>query len=741
VWATGAATVGVLLYSLYAAHLVSSKLGGVRWELPSRLYAAPWMLYPGAPLIESDLKAYFTRLGYAPSGSDLVSTGQWKKSGSSFLLGVRAFRDAAGNRPAGRLRIDTEGGEVQTLYRLGDDGSTEEVFTFTLEPETVGEIFGPHREQRTLIRLADLPEPLRQAILVMEDRRFYEHFGISFRGIARAMLNNLRGGKVTQGGSTLTQQLMKNFFLTPERSVWRKVREAIFTVVAEILYSKDEIFEGYVNEIYLGQRGATSIHGFGEAARFYFGKEAKHLSVGEQALLVGLISSPGLYSPYTKPAAAKERRALVLRTLFENGKISEVMYKAAEREPIEPRGKSADERRAPYFVDYVRAEISERYSSAQLEREGYGIFTTLDLELQIAAERAIKDGIAALEKRPKKGANPPPEEKLLQAALIAVHPQTGAIKAMVGGRGYDQTQFNRATQSERQPGSAVKPFVAAVALIPPEDTTVSPKTAATLLDDHPATFSFAGKEWNPKNYEEQYVGTTTLRGAMERSLNVATINLAASVGLERVAGIFRTFGFPKVAAVPSLVLGTMELTPLQLARAYTVFPNAGLRSDPHGIMAVVDPEGARLTQRSMEVERIIPLQAAYLVTNILRGVIDRGTGYGARVAGLTGDLAGKTGTTDDYRDSWFVGYAPSLLTVVWVGYDDATPTGLTGASGALPIWIRFMREALRRLPDESFLAPSNIDWFEIDRAQGCVGGSGEKLKEAFLKGTEPPRCK
>ncbi|HLG18965.1 MAG TPA: PBP1A family penicillin-binding protein [Bdellovibrionota bacterium] len=739
-----ATTVVIFLYALYAAHLVSAKMSGARWKLPSRVYASPWILYPGSPLIEADLKDYFRRLGYARTERKPVAVGQWKKSSWSIEIGVRAFRDAVGEHPAQTLEIDLTGETIRSLQRKESDGRSEEIFTFTLEPEPVGEIFGAQREQRTVVRLNDLPSTMREAILLMEDRKFYEHHGISFRGIARAAWSNLQGGKVTQGGSTLTQQLMKNFFLSPERSLWRKIREAIFTVVVEILYSKDEIFEAYVNEIYLGQRGATSIHGYGEASRFYFSKQVAYLTLGEQALLVGLASSPGLYSPYTKPGAARERRALVLRALFENGKISKDLFAEADREPIEPRGKAGDERRAPYFMDYVKNEIGERYSSAQLAEEGYEIYTTLDPTFQASAEKAVSEGLAAVQaqgKRKKRKDVPPLGDKPLQAALIALHPQTGAIKAMIGGRSYEQTQFNRAVQSNRQPGSAVKPFVAATALMPDEGGEVPKATATTILDDRPATFSFSGKEWSPRNYEDVYAGSTTLRGAIERSLNVATINLAAGVGLERVAQFFQKVGFPKVAAVPSIVLGTMEVTPLQLARAYTVFANAGLRSDPQSVTAVVAQDGARLTQRSMEVERVLPLQIAYLVTNVLRGVIDRGTGYGARLAGLTGDLAGKTGTTDDYKDSWFIGYSPSLLAVVWVGLDDGTPTGLTGASGALPIWIRFMKEALRRLPREPFLIPPDIEWFTVDRMKGCVGGSGESLKEAFLKGTQPPRCK
>jgi penicillin-binding protein 1B len=695
---------------------------GRTFRLPSRVYSSPPVLYPGGELSGRKLRTYLDRSGYQRTGR-LPGVGQYRDDEHSFEIGLRAFRDATGPQSARRVRIVRDGNRIGRIASLSGE-QEEELPTLTLEPELLGEFFQSKREERTLLRLNDAPRALRDAILVMEDRDFYSHHGLSFRGTARALLANLRGGKVAQGGSTLTQQLMKNFFLTPERSLARKAREAVMTIVAEALYSKDQIFEAYVNEIYLGQRGTSSIHGFGEAARFYFSKRIEETTLGEQALLAGLISSPGTYSPYQSRERARSRRDLVLRLLLEEGKISPEAYSAAVSERIEPRGRVLTRNPAPSFVDFIRREIEDRFSKLQLAEEGFQIFTNLDPDLQSAASGAVSEIVPALEKRAGKGGS-------LQAALVSIIPQTGAIKAFVGGRDFGDSQFNRVVQASRQPGSAVKPFVYAAAIeegIP----------ATTLLKDRPTTFRFDGKDWTPRNYEGVYAGEVTLRSALERSLNVATVDLAFRVGLTTVSALFQEFGFENVAPLPSLALGTIEVTPLGLARAYTSFANGGLRTDPHGVSVVVDSSGHRSDQRTPKVKRVLSEETAFLTTYLLEGVIDRGTAVSARQAGLKGELAGKTGTTDDGRDSWFVGFSPSLLTVVWVGRDDGAPTRLTGASGALQIWIRFMKKA--GFLEEKFRAPDGIHFVEIDRTRGCVGSGGEKIVEAFVKEKEPPVC-
>ncbi|MFH1016681.1 MAG: PBP1A family penicillin-binding protein, partial [Pseudomonadota bacterium] len=652
------------------------------------------------------------------------------KTSSGMEVGFRSYRDSVGAHPPMTLDIRLAEGRVGSLRDLSSPGG-KELFTATVEPERIGDFFTSEHQQRRVVRLKGIPIRLQEAVVQVEDRDFYSHHGFSARGILRAAWRNLRGGQVTEGGSTLTQQLMKNFFLSSDRTLQRKIREFIMTVVAEGLYSKDQILEAYLNEIYLGQRGSTSIHGVAEAARFYFSKNLDQLSLGEDALLAGMVSSPGRYSPYNDLKAAKARRDVVLKILKDRKKITEKEFAAALHEKLQPRGQTRDERVAPYFLDYVQAELKERFSEDALQTEGYEIHTMLDPALQALAEKAAVAGLKELDKK-----NPG-----LDLAMVVLQPRTGFIKAMVGGRDYGKSQYNRVTLSRRQIGSLVKPFIAAAALSPPAEGEPPVATAATLLEDKPTTFSFEGKDWSPKNYERKYFGTVTLRRALENSLNVATVNLASMVGVASIGSELRRFGFEVPLSVPSIALGALSAPPIAVARAYTAFVNAGAMVSPQGISAVLDSDGQRLEQRSMEVDQILSPDVAFLVTNLLRGVVERGTARKVPAWGLRRPLAGKTGTTDDNRDSWFVGYSPSLLAAVWVGRDDNVPTGLTGASGALTVWIRFMAEALKRVPQEEFEIPPGIQWFDIVRELGCREGQGEILHEAFLQGTEPAKCK
>jgi penicillin-binding protein 1B len=728
-WAAVTLVVVFVIYIIHAASVVTDRMAGKKWDLPSRIFGASPVIYPGAPIHEKDLAQYLTGLGYRPTKSRPVQAGQFQKDSSGYEIGVRKFRDSTGEHAELRLELRISGGRVDQMYsRKGEGG--EELFTATLEPEMIAEIFPPHREQRKLVRLNEVPEALKNAIVMMEDRSFYTHHGVSFRGIFRAIYANLRGRRLSQGGSTLTQQLMKNFFLTPERTLSRKVRELVMTVITEIFYSKEEILEAYLNEIYLGQRGATSIHGFGEAARFYFSKEVSNLSLGEQAMLAGLISSPGRFSPYRDLKLAKERRDLVLKVLFDNQKITPTDYREAMKEKLQPRGITTDDRRAPYFIDQVRNEIVDRFDETTLQSDGLEIYTTLDPSAQRLAEAAVQNGVKALSKKVPN----------VQVALIAIHPRTGAVKAMVGGRNYKESQFNRVTQSKRQIGSLVKPFLAAAALGFGPDQAPPVATAATLLLDEPTTFSVQGKDWAPKNYDGKYFGKVTLRSAVEHSLNVATVNLASRMQFSFIEDQLRKYGFEGMETLPSMVLGSMHASPWEVARAYSAFPNGGALTTPQSVAAIVSNESEYLEQKSMQFDQVMTTQTAYLVTNILTGVVERGTAIRVSSAGLHMALAGKTGTTNENRDSWFAGFSPSLLTVVWVGHDDDTKTGLTGSSGALPIWIDFMREMSKRLPEEEFAIPSDIDWFEIDRELGCLGSGKEMLREAFLHGTQPPKC-
>lgn len=729
-----------LLYAVDAGRQVTGRMSGKIFSLPSRVYYSAPVLYPGMPFPPKVLKSYLDRLGYQSIEKGAVDTGQYRRWDDRIMIGLRAFHDPAGKNPARAVLVRYQDEEIRDIH-AHSQGKENELFTLHLEPELLGEFFKSKREERTLVRLDDVPATLKEAVLSMEDHRFYSHWGISLHGTLRALWANLRGGGVSQGGSTLTQQLMKNFFLTHERTFSRKIREAIMTLVAEALYSKDQIFEAYLNEIYLGQRGSASVHGFGEASKFYFSKTLQETTLAEQALLVGLISSPGRYSPYRNIERAAERRNLVLRKLWAEKKISEAAYELARTEVVSPRGRVVGNETPAYFVDYVRRELNERFSDSELTEDGLEIFTNLDSNFQRAAESAIKKVIPSLEKRISKKREKIDSDEPFQVALVSMVPQTGAIKAWVGGRSYEKSQFNRVVQALRQPGSVVKPFVYAAALSTRKKNLPPVATASTILDDRATTFSHAGRDWSPKNYNEVYAGEVTVRSALERSLNVATINLASQVGLPRLTALFSDSGFQGVQALPSAVLGSIEVTPLMLARAYTMFANGGLRTEPLGISVVIDPKGHRLEQRTPKVKRVLSEDVAFLMTYLMQGVVDRGTAVSARKWGLIGDLAGKTGTTDDERDSWFVGFSPTLLTAVWVGFDDGSTVGLTGAGGALQIWIQYMKKVGQFLPKETFHPPKSIQFYKIDRKRGCVRAKGEKWLEAFLPGTEPAKCR
>ncbi len=733
--ALGLCVVGLVTFVLYAIHagrLLTEKMTGRIWALPSRIYAAPENIFPGVRMPKKHLVSYLQRIGYHRVDEGRPEAGQWKVDGWDFEIGIRSFRGPASSHPDRTVRVRLFREKIGDLSQW-KGGTWQELATVTLEPEVVGEFFGEMHQQRSLLRLEEVPQVLRDSILLMEDRHFFSHFGISIRGTLRAFWTNLTGWRVRQGGSTLTQQLMKNFFLVPERTLRRKMREAVMTLVAELLYSKEKILEAYINEIYLGQKGSTAIHGFGEAAKHYFARNLRDLSIGEQALLAGLISSPGLYSPLRHPERAQERRRVVLEVLLENERISQDDFDAAVGKNIALREFTVESWNAPYFLDLVRQELERLYPAVNLAEEGYEIHTTIDPFAQHAAQAAVEKGMKQIEKKARSRLGKEYPEEELQTALVSMVPQTGAIRALVGGRNYSDSQFNRVVMARRQPGSAVKPFVAALAL-------ASGNSPTLLLDDQPATFAYAGREWSPTNYDDKYFGTVTLRRAIEKSLNVATVNLAARVGIERLARFFRRVGFEDAQPFPSLALGSAEITPLRLASAYSTFPNGGMLTEPRGITAVLDQEGQRLGSPPIQIERVLTEEAAYQTTHILKGVVDRGTARSVRAIGLKGNYAGKTGTTDEYRDSWFVGMHPSLITVVWVGFDESPTTKLTGASGALPIWIRFMKEIEKKAPKEDYLEPPGLRWFEVDLERGCVGGQGETIREAFQKSQESQLC-
>jgi len=580
-------------------------------------------------------------------------------------------------------------------------------------------------ENRTPVVLADVPEMLIKALIATEDARFYNHHGLDPRGIARALYRNIRARKVLEGGSTLTQQLAKVLFLTPERSYTRKLKEMVLALRIEQRYTKREILSLYLNQIYFG----SGAYGVEAAAQIYFGKSAKDLNTAECALLAGLPRSPKYYSPFKSPASALGRRAYVLNRMVAAGVITKIQAEDSKKSPLPIQTAIKIDGPAPYFVEYIRQKVEERFGSSILYSGGLNIYTSINDDLQKYAEQAVAAGLSKIEARHKKS-----ERHQLQAALVAIEPATGRIRAMVGGRDYNQSQFNRAWQALRQPGSAFKPIIFAAAL----DRGFG---ASDLLDDSPLTIKLdRNKNWTPENFTHTYQGAVTLRRALSQSLNVPTIRLLEKIGVDETIRYVRKLGIKSVMnPYLSLALGSSDVTLLELTATYAVFANHGVRLSPVSILSISDNPGRVLYLNDTLPTQAIRPETAYLATNLLKGVVERGTGWKARELGRP--VAGKTGTTNDYRDAWFIGYTPSLVAGVWVGYDDQTSIGTkeTGARAALPIWLEFMKKATVDTEPEDFPAPEGIIFKQVDPTTGLLSTDNCKysIREAFLPGTEP----
>jgi penicillin-binding protein 1B len=730
----GGSLLGLLAVAGWAWHTVA----GIDLNRPhdaAVVYTAGQRIVPGLALDAVDLLGTLRRLGYREISGAPVAPGQFRRGGDRWEIVLQPRDDPGGARGALGVRLILDAGRIRSIA-TATGGLLDEV---ELEPEVLtglGEAGGRlHRP----VALAQLPPHVAQAVLAAEDHRFLDHPGVDARAVLRASWINLRRAAVAQGASTLTQQLVKNTLLSPRRTVGRKVREAILALALERRYSKADILEAYLNGIYLGQHGTLAIQGVGAAARSYFGKEADRLTLGEAALLAGLIRAPNSYSPFQHPDRARERRDAVLRRMRALGWIDEPAWKAATREGVRIARSPSPPLRAPYFVDTVRAQVEQAATDGPLAPAGLRIYTTLDPILQRAAEIAVVRGLDRLESQVPRLRRRDPAARL-QAALVALDARTGEIRALVGGRDYGVSQFNRVTQARRQPGSAFKPFVYLAALGAGPRGEPPHLTAASLVEDRPLTVQTGRDAWSPRNYENRFEGTVPVRRALEQSLNAATVWIAETVGIEAVVQAARRAGFTsELAAVPALSLGSFEVTPLELAAAYAPFANGGDRVTATVLRAVADREGSVIERtRAVPVPTIAP-EEAFLLTHLLAGVIDHGTGAPARLLGIQGPVAGKTGTTNEGRDAWFVGYTPRLIVLVWVGFDERDVMRLSGAQAALPIWADFMRVALQVVPGEAFTPPASVVFRDVDPTNGKLATTWCPLaiREAFLAGSEP----
>jgi len=696
---------------------VTEKFEGKKWVFPSKVYSDSYLLYVGAPLRFESLLEKLRRLGYYETAGEPRTKGEYRisRSAGTIEIYLHDFDYPTEQFKGGPVRLSLLG---NSLSRIENPATGQEMYSLELEPELVTGLYERIWQERRLVKLADVPPLLVKAILAVEDERFYRHHGIDPVGIMRAMWVNLRTMSYQQGGSTLTQQLIKNFFLSDERTISRKIPEAVMALIAERKYSKDTILENYLNEIYLGQRGSQGIFGVWEAAQFYFGKPLSDLTPGECALLAGLIRAPNRLSPYRSYEAATRRRNVVLAKLLDDQIITRNQYDVALREKLPQRALVKVSNDAPFYVDYLRRELEENYSNAVLTKEGLRIFSSLDLQLQKIAERALVEGLNKLEAAHpalRKG------DDSVEGAIVVLRPQTGEIKAMVGGRSYAKSQFNRVFQAKRQPGSVFKPFVYLAALMYGGQSGIK-YTPDTIVNDSQFTWTYDGRDWQPSNYRNEYFGAVTFRRALENSLNSATSRVAQDVGIRRVRDVAHRLGIQSsLPAVPSLALGAAEVTPLEVAVAYSTLANGGVRPRPLAVRNVIDQNTKVLEKRDVRSEQVISPQLASMMNDLLKGVLDRGTGAMARRWGFTRPAAGKTGTTNDYKDAWFVGYTPDLLAVVWVGFDGPSKLNLSGAEAALPIWTEFMKSATANMPVTDFPPPAPMPANE-DNPSSCPPG-------------------
>lgn len=719
----------LLLHIGYLYFKVGRGVAGDAWEAPSILYGRPTEIRKGEHLGNLRFAERLHRLSYRK----VMGTPSIAGTFSEEPANIRIFlRDNGTEKPShenGPVDIVVRNGRVVSLV----SPAGTQLDSIHLEPEEIGRIMGPKMESRRPVTLSAISPFLQSAVIASEDARFYSHIGIDVHALGRAFFTNLKEQRFAQGGSTITQQLAKNFFLSPKKTIGRKLREAELALILELRYSKKQILEMYLNKIYFGQEGFRGIYGIEEAAGFYFSKQAKDISLEESALLAGIIRSPNRYALLRHPEAAKVRRNTVLARMRQLEMIREDEFHRASNAPVRIRPRSAPAHLASYFVDYIQRITAEELGGEKLYRTGYRYYTTLDPTHQAAAQEAVTRGLEAIEKTALPAGEP------LQAALVAVDPITGAMTAMVGGRGYGQTQFNRAADAKRQPGSAFKPFVLLTALSLSTQGK-GDKTLSTIVSGEPVSIPTPGGVWTPSNFDRKTYGKITIRKTIEDSVNTATVRLANDVGLTEVLKTARAVGITSpLSPVPSMALGSFEVTPVELAYAYTTIASGGIRFDPFPLFSVTTADGDIIIAKKVHQERALDPRAAYLTGYALEGVLERGTAKSAKTLGIYFPASGKTGTTDGNRDSWFVGYTPDVVCAVWVGYDSGADTGLTGARGALHIWARFLRALYPQSGPLALARPEGVETAVIDPESGYLATAAcpQTLREAYLTGTAP----
>jgi penicillin-binding protein 1B len=676
----------VSFYAIYLDQIIAQKFEGQKWHLPAQVFSRSMALYPGAAINHPQLMAELNLLGYRKV-SNPRQVGEFSASSTRIELWRRPFLHPEGNQAEQRVMISFDSEGVSSVKRMSDK---RELAVFHLEPVLLDRIIAGDGEDRLFVRTPEMPSMIIDALILVEDRSFYDHFGVNPLAIARAAVVNITAGRTVQGGSTLTQQLAKNFFLSSERSIVRKVREAIMALIIDFRYSKDEILEAYLNEVYMGQDKARGVHGMGLASQFYFGRPIGELTVSQQAFLVAVIKGPSYYNPWRYPERAQERRDLVLRLLMENDKLTVAQYKAAAESPIGLRSaKKSVHQKLPAFFAVVKQELRDRYGDSLLKQSGVKVYTTLDPMAQEAAEQAVLSTMASLDKRAKN----------VQVGMVVTDKYTGGIAAMVGDKQPSYEGFNRAVEIRRPIGSLIKPFVYASALRQADKFTL-----ATPVEDKPITLkNEQGKTWSPKNVDKKFSGQVPLLNAFKDSMNVPTVNVGLAVGVEKIAATLKKSGWEDdISPYPSMLLGAVNGSPLMVAQVYQTIADEGRYRKLSSITAVLDSQNQALEVTRVPSSMAIDPATDYLVQYAMNQVVRNGTAkrLGAAFPGVR--LAGKTGTSNDSRDSWFAGFDERNVAAIWVGQDDNSKTGLYGSSGAMAVYQAFLHQrpplSLRMMP-------------------------------------------
>jgi penicillin-binding protein 1B len=733
--------------------IITKRMSGQIFSTSAKVYARPVTVHPGDKLSPAQIATRLRRAGYIDASNQAESP-------------MGAYRLISGGievHPGAESYHSTDGAKILT----GPDGRVDRILgvgaspgepldSYELEPELVTALFqGQDRTKRQILTYDELPKVMVDSVLAIEDRKFFEHGGINWLSLAGSFVTDLRGAGRRRGGSTITMQISRGFFLTPEKTVTRKLTEMLIAIELEQKFNKQQIFELYANQVYLGQRGSYSVNGFGEAARSYFGKDIKEITLPEAAMIAGIIQSPNMWNPYKRPERVMERRNVVLDSMVETGAITREQCEAAKAAPLKLTAPNVEASDAPYFVDLVKDTLASKHSENELNENAYRIYTTLDPELQHAAAEAVSEGIKLVDDQVAKqrtrrlktgtGKNATVQETKVagpipQVALIALDPHTGEVLALVGGRNYGFSQLNHAI-AKRPTGSIFKPFVYAAAMNSAltAQGTDPVLTQVSLIDDSPTTFEFDGKVYDPRNYKNEYHGQVTARYALQMSLNNATVKMAEMAGYDKVAELARNAGIASVKATPAAALGAYDASPIEMAEAYTVLANSGVRIDPLLIHSIREANGDVVEDFHNSKRPVLDPRVAYVVTNMMQNVIDHGTGFTVRARGFTAPAAGKTGTS---HDAWFAGYTSNLLCIVWVGYDDYSDLKLAGGSTAGPIWAEFMKRAVRLTQYSNtaeFVAPAGVVTVSLDKATNLLSTAScpEAYNSAFVEGSEP----